>query len=130
MMDNIVHSRPMDTNFNETTETDFNSTLLDDGTISSSHTAKTLIDHKDHDNNNTHKNINNIMISRPTLPITNINENHRYIQPVSSTELIRNAYPVKTTFSRLPKVNTSLPRLQCQNSVYFNTECVILNTST
>ena len=32
-MDTIVHSRPMDSNLKETTETDFHSTLLDDGTL-------------------------------------------------------------------------------------------------
>ena len=35
-MDTIVRSRPMDSNLNETTETDFHSTLLDDGTLFSS----------------------------------------------------------------------------------------------
>ena len=33
-LNTIDHSRPMETKFNETTEIDFNSTLLDDGTLS------------------------------------------------------------------------------------------------
>ena len=37
-----MHSAPMDTNQNESTETDFNSNLLDDGTLFSSHTINTL----------------------------------------------------------------------------------------
>ena len=44
-MDTIIHSQP-DTHLYETTETDFNSTLLDDGTHFSSLTVKTLIDLK------------------------------------------------------------------------------------
>ena len=47
-MDAIIHSKPTDTYTNETTETDFNYTLLDDGTLFSSHTVNTLIDLKDH----------------------------------------------------------------------------------
>ena len=41
-MDAIVPSRPMSSNSIETTETEFNSTLLDDGTHFSSHTVNAL----------------------------------------------------------------------------------------
>ena len=44
---------------NETTETDFNATLLDDGTLFSSHTVNTLIDLGDNDQNNNQNNNNN-----------------------------------------------------------------------
>ena len=40
-MDIIILSQPMENNLNETTETYFNCTLLDDGTIFSSHTVNT-----------------------------------------------------------------------------------------
>ena len=52
-LDTIVHSQPTDTYVNGTTETDFNSTLLDDVTLFSSHTVYTLIDHNDHGRNTT-----------------------------------------------------------------------------
>ena len=51
-MDTIIHSQPSESRINETTETDFNSTLLDDGTLFSSHTVNTLIDLEDNDQNN------------------------------------------------------------------------------
>ena len=53
-MDIIVHSQPTDTCINETTETDSNSTLLDDGTLFSSHTVDRLIDREDNGQNNNH----------------------------------------------------------------------------
>ena len=40
-MDNMIHSQQLDPRRSETTETDLNSTLLDDGTLFSSHTVKT-----------------------------------------------------------------------------------------
>ena len=55
-MDTIVHSQPPEIRMNETTETDFNSTLVDDGTLFSSHKVNTLIDLED---NNKNKNQNN-----------------------------------------------------------------------
>ena len=39
-IDTKVRSRPLDTNLNKTTETDFSFTLLDDGELSSLHTKK------------------------------------------------------------------------------------------
>ena len=41
-MDTIDHSQTTDNCINETTETDFNSTLLDDGTLFSSDAVNTL----------------------------------------------------------------------------------------
>ena len=46
-MNTTGHSQPTDTCIKETTETDFNYTLLDDGTLFSSHTVNTLIDFED-----------------------------------------------------------------------------------
>ena len=39
-MDTTIHSQPVNDKFNETAETDFNSTQLDDGTFFSSQTLK------------------------------------------------------------------------------------------
>ena len=47
----IVHSQPTDTYTNETTETDFNSKLLDDGSLFSSDTVNNLIGLEDHGQN-------------------------------------------------------------------------------
>ena len=58
-MDTIIHSQQFEERMNETTETDFNSTLLDDGTLFSSHTVNTLIDLEDNDQNNSQDNNNN-----------------------------------------------------------------------
>ena len=41
-LDTIRHSNTMDSDLNETTEYDFISTLLDDGTLFSSNTVNTL----------------------------------------------------------------------------------------
>ena len=59
-METLIHSQPMDSKLNETTETDFNSTLLDDGTLSSSHTVNTpsLIDYTKIKNTNQNNNGN------------------------------------------------------------------------
>ena len=51
-METIIHSKQLESRLNETTETDFNSTLLNDGTLFSSHTVNTLIDIEDNDQNN------------------------------------------------------------------------------
>ena len=124
-MDTKVHSQPMDSNFNETTETDFNSTLLDDGTLFSSHTVNTLIGLGSHDDNNS-----NITITNDTTSNTNIYENHRHRQSAKSTELTQNSDPLNTILPKLPNKNTHLARLQRQNSAHFNTKPIILKTST
>ena len=46
-MNNIGHSQTTDTCINKTTETDFNSTLLDDGTLFSINTVNILNDFED-----------------------------------------------------------------------------------
>ena len=58
-MDTIIHSQQSENRMNETTETDCNSKLLDDGTLFSSHTVNTLIDRGDNDQNNNQNNNNN-----------------------------------------------------------------------
>ena len=50
--DTLINPQHTDTRMNETTETDFNSTFLDDGTLFSSHTVNTLIDLEGNDKNN------------------------------------------------------------------------------
>ena len=68
-MDTINHSQQTESRINETTETDFNSTLLDDGTLFSSHTVNTLIDLEDNDQNNNQINLLPIpLITRPKSP--------------------------------------------------------------
>ena len=57
-MTTIIYSEQSESRINETTEKDFNSTLLDDGTLFSSHTVNTLVDLEDNDQNN-NQNINN-----------------------------------------------------------------------
>ena len=56
IMNTIIHSQPMNSNLNETTETDSNSTLLVDGPLFSSHTVNTLspidLENKNKINNN------------------------------------------------------------------------------
>ena len=121
-METIIHSQQPESRISETTETDFNSTLLDDGTLFSSHTVNTLIDLEDKDqNNNTTTN---------STEKTNIHQNHQHRQPVNTTELTQNSNPLNTTIPPLPNVNTPLPRLHRQNSVHFNTQPIILNNST
>ena len=104
-LDTIVYSQPTVSYINETTETDFNSTLLYDGTLFH-HTVNILIDLEDHDQNTTQN--NNTNTANETTNNTNIYQNHRHRQPVNS-----------------PNANTLLPRLQRQNSVPFNIELVI-----
>ena len=121
-METIIQSQQSESRINETTETDLNSTLLDDGTLCSSHTVNTLIDLEDNDqNNNTTTN---------TTENTNIYQSHQHRQPVNSTELTKNSNPLNTTILPLPNVNTPLPRLHRQNSVHFNIQPIILNNST
>ena len=128
-MDTIVHSQQTDTRLNETTKTDFNSILLDDGTLFSSHTVNTLIHLENNDqNNNQNNNYNNV--TSKTTNTTHIYQNHKHRQPVNSTELTQNSDPLNTNLPTLPNLNTPLQRLRRQNSVHFNTEPIILNNST
>ena len=111
---------------NETTETDFSSTLLDDGTLFSSHAVNTIVDLEENNNNNnntTYQTIN-------TNTDTHLYQNHRTKQPINSTELTQNSDPLNTTIPTLPNVNTPLPPLNRQNSVHFIAQPVILNNST
>ena len=57
-MDTIIHSQQTDIRLNETRETDFNSTLLDDGILFSSHTVHKLIDLECKDQRNNQNNNN------------------------------------------------------------------------
>ena len=106
----------MKTNPKENNETDFNPTLLDDGSKFLSRTANklSLIDHQN--------NINN----------TN-NKNHfeKYLnqQPENSTKLTQRSNLLNGTIPTLPNLNTHLTRLKRQNLVHLNTKRVILNTS-
>ena len=125
-METIVHSQQTDTYINETTDTDFNSTILYDGTLFSSHAVNTLIeidsnDHQITNNNNTTQN---------TINNAGNHHIHQNRQPVNSTELTQNSDPLNTTLPQLPNVNTPLPRLNRQNSVHFSTEPTIQNNST
>ena len=131
-MDTIFHSQQSENRLNETTELGFNSTLLDDGTIFSSQTVNTIIDLEDNDqNNNQSNNVNtNNFSTTNTTDNMHIYQNHLHRQPVKSTELAQNSHPLNTTIPILPNVNTTLPRLQRQNSVHFNTKPIILNNST
>ena len=66
-----------------------------------------------------------------TIPlITHIYQNHQHRQTVISTELTQDSDSLNTTLPKLPILNTPLTRLHRQNSVHFNTEPVILNSST
>ena len=51
-METVIHSQQLKSRINKTTETDFNSTFLDDGILFSSHTVNTLIDLEDNDQRN------------------------------------------------------------------------------
>ena len=84
-MDAIVHSQLTDTCINETAETYFNSTLLDDGTFFSSHTVNTLIDLDDNAETN-HNNNNNNNVANYTTHNTKIYQNHQHRQPVNLNE--------------------------------------------
>ena len=91
-MDTIIHSKPTDTFINKTTETDFYSTLLDDGTLFSSHTVNTLIDleYNGQDNNQTD---DNNRVTNHTTNNTNFYQNNQHRQPVSATKLTQNSDP-------------------------------------
>ena len=117
---------------NEITETEFNSTMLDDGTLFSSHTVNTLIGLGDTDENNNQNNNNNIKKKSTTNTTGNtpIYQNHQHRHPVTSNELTQKLDPLNRTIPILPSVNTPLPRLHRQNSVRFNTKPIILNNST
>ena len=128
-MDTIIHSQPTGTFINETIDSDFNSTLLDDGTPFSSHTVNTLIELDDNGQNNSYSNKNN-NATNDTTNNTNIYRNHQHRQPVKSTGLTQNSGPLNKTLPTLPNINTPLPRLQRQNSIHFNFEPLILNNST
>ena len=107
-MGTIIHSQPTDTYANENTETDFNSTLFDNGTLFSSHTLKILVDLADH-GQIMNQNNNNNDITNDTTKNTIFHRNHRHRQPVVSIELTQNLDRLNT--NKLPIVNTPLPRL-------------------
>ena len=130
-MDTLIHSQPSENRMSETNETDFNSTLLDDGTLFSSHTVNTLIDLEDSDQkDNQNNNNNNTTNNSTTTDNAHICQNHQHRQPVNSTELTQKSDPLKTTIPILSNVNTTLTRLHRQKSVHFNTEPIIPNYST
>ena len=110
-MDTIIHTQPTDTCINETTETDFNSTPLDDGTLFSTHTVTTLIDLDDNGQTNNQPNDNN-HVTNDTSNNKIIYQNNQHRQLVNSTELTKNSDSLYTTLPALPNVNTPLPRLQ------------------
>ena len=128
-MDTIIHSQPTDTCINETAELYFNSTLLDDGTLFSSHTVNTLIDLDNYGQNKNHSNNNN-NVTNDTTNKTNIYQNHQHSTPANATELTQNSDLINTTLPTLPNINTPLTRLQRQNLVHSNFEPIILNNLT
>ena len=121
-MDTIDHHQQPDNRLNKTTETDFNSTLLDDRKLFSSHAVNTIIDLEENNNNN--------CPNKNTTTDTHLHQNHQNRQPIIPTELKQTSDPLNTTIPPLPNINTPLPRLNRQNSVHFNTQPVILNNST
>ena len=131
-MDTLIHPQKLETRKNETTETYFNSTLLDDGTLFPSHTVNTLIVLQYNDQNNNQNNNNNNTNNDSTTNNTNnthIYQIHQHRQPVNSTELTENSDPLNTTMIILPNVNKPLPVLPRESSVHFNTEPNILKNS-
>ena len=48
---------------------------------------------------------------------------------INSSEITESSEQLNTNFPILPNVYTQIPRLRRQNSVHFNTERVISNTS-
>ena len=72
-MDAIIHSQQLESRINETTETDFKSTLLDDGALFSSHTVNTLVELEDNDQNNYRNNS-----STNTIDKTHIYQNYQH----------------------------------------------------
>ena len=131
-MDTVTHYQQSENRMNETTETDFNSTLLDDGTLFPSHTVNTLTDLENNyqnDKQNNYNNKNNNSTSN-TTDSTNIYQNHQNRKPVNSTEFTQNSDLLNTTIPLLPNINTLLPRLHRQNFVHFMTEPISLNNLT
>ena len=79
-MDKLIYHQQLENRMNESTETYFNSTLLDGGTLFSSHTVNTLIDLEDKDqNNNKNNNDNNTNknFTSNTTDSTHIYQNHQ-----------------------------------------------------
>ena len=107
-MNTIFHSQPSEIRMNKTTETDVNSTLLDEGILFSSPAVNTLIDLEDNDQNNNQNNKNNTN-NISTTDNTHIYQNHQHRQPVNSTELTQNSDPINTTIPILPNISTPLP---------------------
>ena len=128
----LIHFQPPKNRMNETTKTDFNSTLLDDVTLFSSYKVNTLIGLEDNDQNNNQNKNNNTDNNSTTNTTDNMHiyQKHQHRQPVNLTELTQNSDPLNTTMPILPNVNTPLPRLNRQNSVHFNIEPLILSNST
>ena len=91
-MDTIIHSQQTDTRINKTTETDFHSTLLDDGTLFPYHTANTLIGLEANDQNKNYNNNNNV--TNYTTNNTHFYQNTQNRQPLNSTELTQNSEPL------------------------------------
>ena len=99
-MDTIIHSQQSESRINEITELVFNSTLLDDGTLFSSHRINTLIDLGKNDQNNNQNNNNsnnNLNSTTNTTDNTHIYQNHQHRQPINSNELTQNSDPLNTT---------------------------------
>ena len=130
-MDTLIHSKQSENRMNETTETDFSTTLLVDGTLFSSHTVNTSIDLEDNDRKITQITvITPIIILLQTQPTASIFTEITNRQPLNSIELTQNSDPLNTTIPILPNVNTPLPRLHRKNSVHFNTEPINFHNST
>ena len=107
-MDTIVHSQPMDSNLNGTTETDFNFRLLDDAPLFSSHTINTLPMIDLENNNNNDYNNNDIYYGNTNNTTTNKDENHKKRQPVKSTEPTHG----------LDSLNTIPKFISCKKNLY------------
>ena len=75
-MDTIMPSQQTDTCIKEFTETDFNSTLLEDGTLFLPHTVNTFIDFEGNDQSNEQQKNNNNVTS-DTTNNTHIYQNHQ-----------------------------------------------------
>ena len=114
----------MDSILNKTSETDFNSTLLDDGTLFPSHTISLNDLQNNNNKNKINEGINDINNN------TKVSENHRNRRSVNSTKLTQNLDPLKHNYSANTLCKYISNPLISQNSVPFNTEPVILYTST
>ena len=101
-MDTIIHNPPPDNRMNVTTDTDFNSTLLDDGTAFSTYAVNTVIDIEENNNNNSnYQNVEN-------TTDTHLYQNHQNRQPINSTELTQNSDQLKTQLFHLYLIFTHL----------------------